>query len=138
MKKIINHIFLIAALFFCTNQSYALECNSPCPDSCAPSRVICEGSNCVLYCGTSSFKPALQYTYPGISFGYSGANGSVYFSESYTGYFSPQIVISAGKYHKKPFPALHRPPHHNFNKPLQKPHPGYKPGMGHKPAPKHR
>ncbi len=132
-----NKFFLsmlgIFAIFFSVNSpSYAAFCNSPCPNPCAPSRTVCEGTNCTTYCNSvpSARYSATYYTYPAVSFSYAAPNvrfsisNEVYGMHNY--YTRPNIIISNGfrpVYHRVPVNHIKRPPKkpHHVNKPSRKP-----------------
>ncbi len=143
MKKIILYTALTLVLSLNSGLcAEAVMCNSPCPDPCAPSRTICEGTNCTTYCAKSPMYNTVYYTTPGVSFSYSTPNVSFSISNEvygiYNYYSRPNFTITNGFrpiYHYRPHhPVYKNPPKHNkrphyVNKPQRKPAstPGKKP-----------
>lgn len=146
-KVVFCFAVLYSLILLSDNAVYAI-CNSP----YSGSYTVCKGNTCTTYCTPEHvsvyntvynpvyYAPAvLTREYPGVSFGWHGKNGSVYYSETYTGYYSPAVLpayspifsisIGANKHH----PAMHRKP---APKPIVKPYPAKKPqpGSGTKPG----
>ncbi len=125
MKKIsktaLTVVCTFALMFGTALSSNAAVCNSPCPDPCAPSQTVCEGTNCTTYCAKSTVYGTSNYTLPAVSFSYSTPNVSFSVSNEvygiYNYYSRPNFTITNGFR-----PIYHRPPS--------------RPVVVHKPAPK--
>ncbi len=145
-KTVLTAVCTFALMFGASLSSDAAVCNSPCPDPCAPSHTVCEGTSCTTTCGTTSVYNTAYYTTPGVSFSYSTPNVSFSISNEvygiYNYYSRPNFTVTSGfrpiyrpapkpvkhvvyKNPPKPAPALNKKPVQNI-KPASKPAP--KPG----------
>lgn len=128
-KTMLSLMGAIVVLFSTNLQSDAAYCNSPCPNPCAASRTICEGTNCTTYCNTTSSTryTTSYYATPTVAFSYSTPNVSFSVSNEVYGYTHPNILISNGfkpVYHKAPsHHSIHKvppkPSNNHPNKPMQ-------------------
>lgn len=130
MKKNILTLCFVFGLIMAGNlPSNAVYCNSPCPDPCASSRTVCEGTNCTTYCNVSNktIYSANYYTAPGVSFSYSTPNISFSISNEVYGFYNlgprPRRVVVTNGF---------RPVYHHKNPPKPVPNHHIKPNKPNK------